>query len=339
VSKLLRLAGSVALLAFLAWRTDWRRMADAFAGLRAGWWLLAVALYAVTQVVSSVRWRLLARPLGFRESPGRFVAYYYVGMFFNLVLPTSVGGDVVRAWYLDGRSGRKMAAFLSVLADRASGLLVLIAIACVAAACSPPDLPPRARWIVYGAGASAGLGLMALLGLARYSTRRSGCAGRLPPSGTAGPTAKLFTAARDLHDALLPRPRVLLITTLLSGFVQAANVIVLWLVGRSLMLDVPASYYWVLVPVVTLLTLVPVSLNGMGVREWGTVLMLAPLGVGKESATALAFLWFLTFSAVSVAGGGFYLFGRFPRFEVRPDDEPVGGDPDQGRERQPPAAA
>ena len=54
----------------------------------------------------------------------------------------------------------------------------------------------------------------------------------------------------------------------------------------------------------------------------------------RSSALALAFLWFLTFSAVSLAGAGFYLFGRFPRFEVRPDDEPVRRDSDQGREGQ-----
>jgi len=123
-------------------------------------------------------------------------------------------------------------------------------------------------------------------------------------------------------------------TTLLSLVVQSANVVVLWLAGLSLGVGVPASYYWILVPVVTLLTLFPVSLNGMGVREWGTVLLLAPLGVGAEAATALAFLWFLTFGAVSAAGAGFYLFGRFPRFEVRSDDKPVRRDPDQGREGQ-----
>jgi uncharacterized protein (TIRG00374 family) len=341
-SKTLRLAGSAALLAFLAWRTDWRQIAGTFAGLRAGWWLLALALYAVTQVVSSLRWRLLARPLGFHEPLGRFVAYYYVGMFFNLVLPTSVGGDVVRAWYLDARSGRKAAAFLSVFADRASGLLMLIAIACAAAACSPLDLPPRALWTVSGIGACAAAGLVALIGLTRYSrTRLAASVPRALGQALAGRSRLngLLTAARALHGALWPRPRVLLVTTLLSVFVQSANVIVLWLAGLALGLDVPASYYWILVPVVTLMTLFPVSVNGMGVREWGTVLMLAPLGVGKEAATALALLWFLTFSAVSLAGAGFYLFGRFPRFEVRPDDEPVGGDPDQGRERQPAAAA
>ena len=51
--------------------------------------------------------RLLAGPLGFRQPLRRFVAVYFVGMFFSLALPTSVGGDVVRAWYLDGRSGRR----------------------------------------------------------------------------------------------------------------------------------------------------------------------------------------------------------------------------------------
>ena len=67
--------------------------------------LLAVGLYLATQAVSALRWRLLAGVHGFGGSTARYVAYYFIGMFFNLVLPTSVGGDVVRAWYLDERSG------------------------------------------------------------------------------------------------------------------------------------------------------------------------------------------------------------------------------------------
>ena len=176
MSKKLRLIGSVALLAFLAWRTDWPQIARTFAGLRVGWWLLAVALYGLAQIVSSLRWHLLARPLGFTHPPGRFLAYYYVGMFFNLVLPTSVGGDVVRAWYLDSGSGRKALAFLSVFTDRASGLLMLIVIAVIAAVCYPFDLPERASWIIYGVGTSAvaGLGLMFLvLGTPRASPRNA----------------------------------------------------------------------------------------------------------------------------------------------------------------------
>ncbi len=352
---MLRLAGSVALLAFLAWRIDWRHIAACFAGLRAGWWLAALGLYGLIQLLSSVRWSLLAGPLGFRQTFGQFLAIYYVGMFFNLVLPTSVGGDVVRAWYLNGRSGRKAAAVLSVLADRVSGLLMLIAIACVGVACSPLEIPQRVSWMVYGAGTAAALGVLILLALGRHAkplaiaSGESGsgdevrnlplCLTSAGSTGARGAFRKLRSMIADLHFAMFPSWNIFVLTTVLSALVQAANVIVLWLDGWALGLNVPASYYWIVVPIVSLVTLAPISVNGMGVREWATVLMLAPLGIASEAATALAFLWFLTFTTASLAGAGFYLFGRFPRFEVRPDDEPVRSHPDQGREGQPRAAA
>ena len=72
-------------------------------------------------------------------------------------------------------------------------------------------------------------------------------------------------------------------------------------------------------PVVALLTLLPVSLNGMGVREWGTVLLLAPLGVGAGARPPpWRFLWFLTFSTRQPGGRRLFIcWASFPRFEVR----------------------
>jgi uncharacterized protein (TIRG00374 family) len=333
VSKKLRLAASAALLGWLAWRTDWPQVTEAFARLDVGLWLLGVALYAATQVVSSARWALLARPLGFEQTLGRFVGTYYVGMFFNLVLPTSVGGDVVRAWYLDGGSGRKLPAFLSVLLDRGSGLLVLLAMGCVAVALCPVELPPWLPWAVYGTTVAGGVAV-ALLVL-RRRTRNSVLGTEYSGRGV----RKLLDAVTGLKSIYLPRRRLLVVTTLLSVVVQAANVVLVWLIGRALGVPVPGAFYWVLVPVVTLLTMLPVSLNGMGVREGGTVLLLVPLGVGSGTAMSLAFLWFATFTVVSLAGVGFYLLGRFPRFEVRRNDEPLRGGPDQGRARELEAAA
>src|SRR5262249_33085309 len=132
--KWLRLGGSIALLSVIAWRIDWGQVREAFVQLDVTLWALGVLLYAATQVVSSVRWRIIARPLGFQRPLWHYISFYFIGMFFNLVLPTSVGGDVVRGLYLDGRSGRRLVALLSVFVDRLSGLLVLIAMACVAAA-------------------------------------------------------------------------------------------------------------------------------------------------------------------------------------------------------------
>src|SRR5438128_6925729 len=122
VGKQLRLGASVTLLACLAWRIDWHQVALALRQVHWSSWLLGVGLYSATQVVSSLRWQLLAQPLGFRQPLGQFVRLYFIGMFFNLVLPTSVGGDVVRAWYLAENSRRRSAALVSVLLERGSGL-------------------------------------------------------------------------------------------------------------------------------------------------------------------------------------------------------------------------
>jgi uncharacterized membrane protein YbhN (UPF0104 family) len=102
---------------------------------------------------------------------------------------------------------------------------------------------------------------------------------------------------------------------------------------------VPASYYGIAVPMVTLLTLLPVSLNGMGVREGGMVLFLAPLGIPSSTALTLAFLWFSVFVAASMFGAGIYLFGNLSRPGEQAHDPFIGGDSDQGRTRQPKAAA
>jgi hypothetical protein len=89
---------------------------------------------------------------------------------------------------------------------------------------------------------------------------------------------------------------------------------------------------------VALLTLLPVSLNGMGVREAGMILFLRPAGVPAGTAVTVAFLWFCGQTAAGLAGAGAYLFGQFPRPEVRHDDA-VGDHPGQGRAGQPRAAA
>jgi uncharacterized membrane protein YbhN (UPF0104 family) len=322
LGKKVRLLISALLLAWLAWHTDWGQVGGAFGRLRLEWWLAAFGLYAVTQVLSALRWQLLSRPLGFGQSLRQFTGYYYVGMFFNLFLPTSVGGDVVRAWYLDGGSGRRLAAFLSAFVDRFSGLLVLIALACVALPFCPARVPSQVAWSVWGSGGCALLGLLLLPALTRWTGR--------------------FSRVRRLSEAArvyLHHPGILLVSTGLSLLIQLANVLVVWLVGAGMNVPVPLTYYCIAVPMVTLLTLIPVSLNGMGVREWGMVLFLAPLGVGKGTALSLSFLWFLVFSGAGLCGGGVYLFGYFPRPQVQPDHEPVRGDSDQGRAGQPQAAA
>ncbi len=320
MKHLLRFFISAVILGILALRMDWPHIAETFRGLRWADWWTAVAVFLAAQVVSALRWRLLAKPLGFTQPARAFVGYYYVGMFFNLLLPTSIGGDAVRAVYVNAGSGRRSLAVLSVVLDRLNGLTVLLMLACVAAAACPISLPLWLKLAVAGCAIGAVGGGTALLAgtkvLAQFDRMRN----------VAAAIQKTPVLYRG-HGALIAG------STLLSVVVQLAGVVQVALLGRALGLAVPLAMYGVAVPMVALMTLLPISLNGVGVREAGMMVFLGAVGVPAGPAVAVAFLWFCVQTIGGVVGAGLYLFGRFPRPEVR-HDAAVGNRPDEGREGQ-----
>lgn len=330
MSKTLRIAGTVLLFTALAWRLDWGQFAGAFAGLSVGPWLLACFVYVVAQLASSLRWQLLARPVGFDLPLGRITAIYFVGMFFNLVLPTSVGGDVVRAWHLTRHAPeyktRWAEALLCVFADRASGLAVLILLAGGAALLTP--LPAWMAWLCGGLAGGLALGLCCLPLMPLMAG--------LPLVG--GPARKVA----ELLAAYGREPGTQALALLLSVIVQGAGVVQVWVIGLALRLDVPLAHFAVAVPLVALFTLLPISVGGHGLREAALVLLLAPVGVDAATAVTLSLLWLASCALVGSVGGLIHLVGPHPRISdlQRPsDDHALGRDPGEGRARQPAKAA
>jgi uncharacterized protein (TIRG00374 family) len=319
VKKYARLFISVAILAILVWRQrdKWDEIRTAFVQLNLSLWLLAVGMYVAIQLVSSVRWRMLGRVQGYDAPMGMYIAYYYIGMFFNLVLPTGIGGDVVRVWYLANREGtgpregRRMAALVSVLAERVNGILVLILLACVAVIFSPTALPPWISGTVAAIGALAVAGLISLpiLNWLFHKYPRVGHHRWLSP------------VRRLLSGSLAYRghPGVLFVVTALSVFVQVGNVVVWWLVGEALHLEVSPWYYGVLVPLVSLVATFVPTISGLGAREAATVVLLAPapFNVPEANAMTLSLLAFLATVVSSLGGLFFYLFGHFPRYDAK----------------------
>ena len=325
MNKYLRIAVSALLLGFFAWKTNWSEVGDKFANLRVEMWFAAVGFLILAQIASARRWQRFAEELRFQRTFQQYCSLYFIGTYFNLMLPTAVGGDVVRVLHLDGKSGRKWAALASVFLERLNGLLVLIAVACVGVLLAPADLPWWIPASVWGIAAGAVLG-MASIPLTRNM--------RILPDQR----REQMQMAWDL----LRSPKTLAETTFMSILVQLAGVAIVACVGAGLGLDVPLAYYCVLGPLVSLLTLLPVSFNGMGLREGGTVVFLAPLGVDQSAALTLAFLWFAVNVAVSLLGGLVYLVGVdavSPVTEGTNDHGLVDRNPDQGREGQPAQAA
>jgi uncharacterized membrane protein YbhN (UPF0104 family) len=292
VGKYLRFGISAVLLGVFTWRMNWSDVGEKLAALRAGFWFAAAGLWVFGIIVSARRWQVYAKELGFERSLPQYCSFCFVGMFFNLVLPTSVGGDVLRVVYLEGHSTRRWLAFVSVLVERVSGLLLLIVIACVGLLCCPFALPGWIAVCVWGSAAGAVLGLAAL-----SAARRS---------------SYLSPRRREQLGVLVDllwAPRLWRETFFLSLLAQFAAVLIVWCLAIGIGLDLSFAYVCVLTPMLTLLMLLPISVNGMGVREGGMILFLAPLGIGPEPAITLAFLLFSVGAAVSLLGGLLYLVG------------------------------
>jgi uncharacterized membrane protein YbhN (UPF0104 family) len=150
VGPVARIAMTAALLAYALRGVKWEDqvvdgqvvsgMRTVLAGADWRWWLAGMGLAMLVQVVAGIRWAELARPLGFDFPRRMFVWRFFEGMFFSLCLPSSIGGDVVKAYRIGDTTPRRLLAGCSVLADRLTGLSALAVLGGAALAARKYDL-------------------------------------------------------------------------------------------------------------------------------------------------------------------------------------------------------
>jgi len=286
------------IVVFLAFQLKWESLQSVFAEMNHALALLAFVIIQVGQSFSSLRWMILARVSGFQAPYHRFRTLFYVGTFFNLFLPTSIGGDAVRAWKLASNKKQRPAAFGTVIADRLAGVTVMLMMACVATFTSLNSID---AWIILLPWALLAGIVATMMVLPRLSFRSEKYLAIVQNLTWSKKKTKPWSQALGL-----------------SFIVQCMATWQVVLLGQALGLTTPWYAYFVVIPLVTLLTMLPVSFNGIGVREGGLILLFAPYGVSKEQALALGVAWFVFLFCVGLVGGLFYLF--FDRHEVSAAD-------------------
>ena len=305
---------SVALVVWIARTLDGHALAAAMRQLAPATVAVAALLTAAQAMIIGWRWHRIVSLLGGRLPPLDALKWVFVGLFFNNALPTSVGGDAVRIVLLR-RSGAsfKLAAG-SVAIERGTGLVVL---GLMVSACVP------AVWsAVHGRSWSLTLALVgpALLAGLLVAAVADRVFGRWLPVGPAGVLTWLGDGLRRL--ALHPRS-----LAEIAGLGLAASftgLLAAFVLGTGLGIDLGLPAYVVLVGGATLLSVLPISLGGWGVRELGMVALFGALGVGAERALALSLLWGLLPLLVSLpAGMLWWRDGGTPRASCS-DSAPVG---------------
>ncbi|HXE80825.1 MAG TPA: lysylphosphatidylglycerol synthase transmembrane domain-containing protein, partial [Vicinamibacterales bacterium] len=231
------------------------------------------------------------------------------GMFFNLFLPTIVGGDAVRAVLLARETGAPAGSTMSVFMERNLGLFALLTIAAAASA-----FAPRAE--------VAGLPLTALALLLLAAFVAANLVIATPSIYTLvdrliamSPLASARLRAAPLYEAVARYRRrgfVVVAGVILSFVFQFIVVGVVFLNARALNLDVPLSALAVFVPLISLAGMIPVTVNGLGVREALYIFFFGQLGAPTELAVSLALLFLGVTIAASLPGGLVYALDRSP---------------------------
>jgi glycosyltransferase 2 family protein len=313
VILVVRIVLSAGMLAVLLWRVpdfeahelvpDWRPAS-------ALWLVAALALTMASIVLSALRWQQVLHALDAPAPLGRLTSHYFAGQFVSNVLPSTIGGDVLRVARLSRDNGLPATSFASVVIERLTGWLVLPLMSLLGFAINRGFFRGEsAGGIAVAIDVGALIGLVGLLWMAsnpRMLGRFDGHA-----------DWRRFLGAVHLGVDHLRRHRGDALNVALAGVAfQGALVLAAFCAARVIGIDEAGiTAMLAFIPVVLMLQVLPISLSGLGIREASLVLFLSPLGVPNGQAIALGLALYLLNLAVSLVGAPAFAMGGNRRAE------------------------
>jgi len=304
---LLRIAISLGLL-YVAYRAvNISELLSALKAFPLSTFLLIVSLYGVGQIISSLKWTVFIKNVGIERSFSQVLYAYCSAMFFNTFGLGTVGGDVARALLIKPGAGQRAGALATVVADRIHGLAVLLTIGAIAVIVVKPAIlqpygVPVALLLVLAIACGWFLGPKILV--------------RIFPA-----THRFGHAARMTANAFPNKLGPFLSVTCISAIFHIFQIWMHWLIAKALGTAGALSFAYLLatVPFVNAASSLPISVQGLGVREAMYVMLFAPVGVSKELAVAIGAIWLLAVTVVS-AFGGLLLAVKLPTNEEAPSE-------------------
>ncbi len=281
--RLLRLGITAAACLWIVHLVDLRQLGAAMRQTNRWGLGLACLLYLVALLTCCVRWHVLLAPT--HPQPFRQVLrWFLIGAFFNTLLPTTIGGDVIRIQRAGRAIGNWSQAAATVLLDRVSGFIAMFSIGATATLIALPKIHDPVI-------------LQGVLGLTGLFTLILGCL--VSPGLLRGVLAPLgWLRLHRLHDAAQEfqtllhvygrHPRALGLALGCSFVAQGIGMWLYWVVARAMGISLPLWAAFVFVPILMMIAVLPISLNGLGIREGAAILLFGSLGIPNAEALGLS---------------------------------------------------
>jgi len=306
---LLKVVFSVGILVYIFTRVvDLGDLWANLRGARASYLLAALAVYYVVQCLSAYRWYLLLKPLEIETGFLKILSLYYLGMYFNFFLPSAIGGDVFKVYYLNKETGRLSASTASVFVDRDVGMGGLLIAATLVATVGGTRIPPE-----------NGVLLAPLFGLIGVAFVAANLALFYRPSyNLLHRLLSLFRMKRadekverlfESVNSYRGHWRLIAVTLIISLGVQIGCAFVNMLAASAIGLQTQHGWvdYMVLIPAIGLIGMIPLSVNGAGWREASYILLFTSVGAEAHQAATLSLLWLGIVVITSLPGGIIYI--------------------------------
>lgn len=302
--EMLSLLGRIVLSAGLLWwifsMVNWPDTINALktADVTLLWW--AFLMHLLIQSIVLVRWVIFMKALNFTAPVLQVCRYFFIGLFCNLFLPTSIGGDLVKAYGLARGAGQKPKVYASVVLDRLSGFAGLVLVAFFAyffgrnVIDAPSVIVPIAVLTVMS------LAIGGMLFNEKIYTFFCRIFLKIP---------RFHKALMDMHtDVLLMRglKRTGFGCIFLSCLIQIMSAYMFYLIALALHQEVHFLHFIIFSPLVSAVSFLP-SIGGLGVREFGWVYLLGKVGIGQGIAMSLSLISFFFIVVIGIFGGAMYV--------------------------------
>ena len=303
IKTLLKASLSFGLLGFLFYRTDTGSLLGVLGSID---WLLLVPAALIlfsTTLLQTLRWSMILRNFGLSLGFRLLFRIVLIGCFFNLFLPSSVGGDFFRAYYLGKheRIGVPIAA-TTTLIDRISGIsaLLLLGLCCsFFSGHSLGGISLQAIFVGIFMVFAVGITVFFHPGLHRLLER---LLVRIKAVGLAQKIPEVYEGASRFRKNL----RDVLLTTALSLTIQFISITSVWVAARAMHINAPFLLFLIFVPLINIAVSLPLTINGVGLREGMYYLLFSQIGVPMESSITLSLVSLLLYLAMALPGGIVY---------------------------------
>jgi hypothetical protein len=227
------------------------------------------------------------------------VKLYFIGVFFNLFLPTSIGGDAVKAYHSYKETQNNKKAVNSIILDRVTGLLILLFIgyfSLIIAAVLGINIDSKIiKFLeIFLIVLCSGFILALIIRFSKKAFFEKN---------------RFLNFIKNIDDdffMLLSKPSLLLSTSAISVLFQLLSISNSYILAQAIGLDIPFIYFLIFIPIISILITLPISFFGIGVRETLYVLLFSTIGIMPEKIIAVSFLSFLVLVIIGIGGGIIY---------------------------------